>query len=161
MPASLLLWTRMGQHHFFSFQNGNITSMLDNWDQNFHFTLTHHQGVIIKHMNNLFCSMQDLTLLTKCLIEVLKVEAFDSYIKRSMGTMVIMKIENITWLAWFIKISNLDKNDLTYEQHASSINKKIEPSNWCYTCAIYLAILLSHLPFFIKLHQFKVTKHQL
>jgi hypothetical protein len=84
---------------FFAYQNGNITSMLDNWDQNFNFTLTHDQGAIIKHMNDLFCSMQDLTLLTKCLGEVLKVEAFDFYIKRSMGTMVIMKVENITWLA--------------------------------------------------------------
>jgi hypothetical protein len=49
--------------------------MLDDWDQKFHFTLTHHQTAIIK------------------------VEAFDSYIKRSMGTMVIMKVKNITWLA--------------------------------------------------------------
>jgi hypothetical protein len=73
--------------------------MLDNWDQNFHFIVTHHQGAIIKHMNNLFCNMQDLTLLAKCLGKVLKVEAFDSYIKRSMGMMVIMKVENITWLA--------------------------------------------------------------
>jgi hypothetical protein len=83
--------------------------------------LTHTIKVQFPDLHEQFRNEKALTIMASKLGEVLDIEVVDSYIKRPVGPMVTIEVQDITKLAGFIRISSMAEGAAT----TNSVKQKI------------------------------------